>query len=68
VPGAGNEIFLHVRRGEHYRTAGCTTMQLEDLEHLIKWLEPGSNAMLAELTRVDYTRVWNDWHLPPPAK
>jgi L,D-peptidoglycan transpeptidase YkuD (ErfK/YbiS/YcfS/YnhG family) len=68
VPGAGNEIFLHVRRGEHYRTAGCTTMQLEDLEHLIKWLEPGSNAMLAELTRADYARVWNDWHLPPPAK
>jgi len=65
VPDAGNLIFFHVRRGDHYRTAGCTTMKLEDLEHLIKWLEPGSNAMLAELTRADYVRVWNDWHLPP---
>jgi L,D-peptidoglycan transpeptidase YkuD (ErfK/YbiS/YcfS/YnhG family) len=66
VPEAGNEIFFHVRRGEHYRTAGCTTMELDHLERLIKWLEPGSNAMLAELTRADYARVWKDWHLPPP--
>jgi L,D-peptidoglycan transpeptidase YkuD (ErfK/YbiS/YcfS/YnhG family) len=65
-PAAGNEIFLHVRRGEHYRTAGCTTMEVDHLEQVIKWLEPGSNAMLAELTRADYARVWEDWHLPPP--
>ena len=64
-PGAGNEIFFHVRRGEHYRTAGCTTMKLEDLEHLVRWLEPGSNALLVELTRADYARVWKDWQLPP---
>lgn len=64
-PNAGNSIFFHVRRGEHYRTAGCTTMQLENLERLVKWLQPGSHAMVAELTRADYARVWNDWHLPP---
>jgi L,D-peptidoglycan transpeptidase YkuD (ErfK/YbiS/YcfS/YnhG family) len=67
-PNAGNEIFFHVRRGEHYRTAGCTTMKLDDLEHLVKWLQPGSNAMLAELTKADYARVWQEWHLPPPPK
>jgi len=66
VPDAGNEIFFHVRRGEHYRTAGCTTMELDHLERLIQWLQPGSNAMLAELTRADYARLWKDWHLPPP--
>ena len=66
VPSAGNEIFFHVRRGEHYRTAGCTTMELDHLEQLIRWLQPGSNAMLAELTRADYARFWKDWHLPPP--
>jgi L,D-peptidoglycan transpeptidase YkuD (ErfK/YbiS/YcfS/YnhG family) len=65
-PGAGNEIFFHVRRGDHYRTAGCTTMKLEDLERLIKWLDPDSNAMLAELTRADYARFWRSWGLPPP--
>jgi len=64
MPNAGNSIFFHVRRGDHYRTAGCTTMKLEDIERIIKWLEPGSNAMLVELTRADYERVWNDWHLP----
>ena len=66
VPEAGNEIFFHVRRGEHYRTAGCTTMELDNLERMIRWLEPGSNAMLAEMTRADYARVWKDWHLPAP--
>jgi L,D-peptidoglycan transpeptidase YkuD (ErfK/YbiS/YcfS/YnhG family) len=66
VPNGGTDIFFHIRRGEHYRTAGCTTMREEDLVRMIKWLKPDSNAMLAELTRSDYHRVWNDWHLPPP--
>ena len=66
VPKGGTEIFFHIRRGEHYRTAGCTTMAEDDLVRLIKWLRPGSNAMLAEMSRADYQRVWNDWHLPPP--
>ncbi len=68
VPEAGNLIFFHVRRGEHYRTAGCTTMKLEDLERIVTWLEPGSNAMQVELTKADYARFWKDWHLPPPEK
>jgi L,D-peptidoglycan transpeptidase YkuD (ErfK/YbiS/YcfS/YnhG family) len=64
-PTAGNEIFFHVRRGEHYRTAGCTTMELANLERIVKWLQPGSNAMLAEMTQADYARLWKDWNLPP---
>jgi L,D-peptidoglycan transpeptidase YkuD (ErfK/YbiS/YcfS/YnhG family) len=63
---SGNQIFFHVRRGEHYRTAGCTTMELSRLEQLVAWLDPSGNPMLAELTRADYERVWKDWHLPPP--
>jgi hypothetical protein len=65
VYNGGTSIFFHIRRGLHYRTAGCTTMAKDDLVHLIKWLRPGSNAMLAELSRDDYARVWRDWHLPP---
>ncbi len=67
-PTAGNEIFFHVRRGEHYRTAGCTTMKLDDLEKIVKWLQPGSDAMMVELTKPDYARFWQPWHLPPPPK
>jgi L,D-peptidoglycan transpeptidase YkuD (ErfK/YbiS/YcfS/YnhG family) len=67
-PDAGNSIFFHVRRGEHYRTAGCTTMAQDDLVRLIKWLRPGSNAMMVELTRADYARFWKDWNLPEPDK
>jgi hypothetical protein len=62
----GTSIFFHIRRGLHYRTAGCTTMAKDDLVRMIKWLQPGSNAMLAELSRDDYFRVWKDWGLPPP--
>jgi hypothetical protein len=65
-PQYGNEIFFHIRRGVHYRTAGCTTMERDNLEHMVKWLEPGSDAMLAELTRADYAQFWKEWHLPPP--
>jgi len=67
-PDAGNSIFFHVRRGEHYRTAGCTTMAPDDLVRLVKWLKPGSNAMMVELTRADYKRFWKDWNLPEPGK
>jgi L,D-peptidoglycan transpeptidase YkuD (ErfK/YbiS/YcfS/YnhG family) len=65
---AGNSIFFHVRRAEHYRTAGCTTMEQDNLVRLIKWLKPGSNAMMVELTRADYERLWQTWHLPPAEK
>jgi hypothetical protein len=64
---AGNSIFFHVRRGEHYRTAGCTTMEQDNLVRLIKWLQPGSNAMMVELTRTDYQRLATAWGLPPGA-
>jgi L,D-peptidoglycan transpeptidase YkuD (ErfK/YbiS/YcfS/YnhG family) len=65
-PAAGNEIFLHVRRGEHYRTAGCTTMDLPHLEQIVRWLDPSANPLFVELTRADYLRLWKDWGLPPP--
>jgi L,D-peptidoglycan transpeptidase YkuD (ErfK/YbiS/YcfS/YnhG family) len=65
-PQAGNEIYFHIRRGEHYRTAGCTTMDRDHLQKLVKWLDPTANPMLAEMTRADYARVWKEWHLPPP--
>jgi hypothetical protein len=68
VGDAGNSIFFHIRRGEHYRTAGCTTMAKDDLVRLIKWLKPGSNAMMVELTKTDYQRFWQKWTLPPADK
>ena len=39
-PGMGSAIFFHIRRGPERRTAGCTTMKREDLEALIRWLDP----------------------------
>lgn len=68
VGDAGNSIFFHVRRGQHYRTAGCTTMEQDNLIRLIKWLQPGSHALMVELTQADYQRLWKDWGLPPADK
>jgi hypothetical protein len=65
-PVAGNEIFLHVRRGEHYRTAGCTTMDLPHLEQIVTWLDPDAKPLFVELPREDYLRLWKDWGLPAP--
>ena len=65
-PQAGNLIFFHIRRGETYRTGGCTTMAKDNLLHLIKWLKPGSNAMVVQLSKADYAKFWQGWELPPP--
>lgn len=65
-PHAGTAIYFHIRRGEHYRTAGCTTMEIDRLEQLVKWLDPAADPLVVELTRADYARFWKDWALPPP--
>jgi L,D-peptidoglycan transpeptidase YkuD (ErfK/YbiS/YcfS/YnhG family) len=65
-PAAGNEIFFHIRRGEHYRTAGCTTMKQTDLEDLIRWLKPEANPVLVQFTLAEWTRLQSSWHLPAP--
>jgi len=43
-------------------------MVLDNLENLIKWLDPEARPMLVELTRADYARLWQEWHLPPADK
>lgn len=66
VPGAGSAIFFHIRRGEHRPTFGCTAMELERLEQLIRWLDPEKYPEAVELTRADYLRLWKEWKLPEP--
>ncbi len=63
-PAYGNEIFFHIRRGEHYRTAGCTTMEQSRLETLVSWLKPEGHPLLVQLTTADYQKYRSAWHLP----
>jgi L,D-peptidoglycan transpeptidase YkuD (ErfK/YbiS/YcfS/YnhG family) len=66
IPGAGSAIFFHIERGEKVPTAGCITMTRDNLEKLLRWLDPSANPEFVLLTRADYKRLWQDWKLPPP--
>lgn len=63
-PGMGSAIFFHIRRGPERRTAGCTTMKREDLEALIRWLDPEAAPHLVLLPRSDYLALRTPWRLP----
>ena len=46
TPGAGSCIFLHIWSGPSKGTAGCTAMSAENLDVLLRWLDPASNPRL----------------------
>ena len=64
VAGAGSAIYLHVwRRGGASSTSGCTSMSRNQIETLVKWLEPG--ALYVLLPRSVYSDRQGPWRLPP---
>jgi L,D-peptidoglycan transpeptidase YkuD (ErfK/YbiS/YcfS/YnhG family) len=65
VPGAGSAIFFHIERGENVPTSGCVTMTSENIEKLLRWLDPEARPEFVLLTRAEYKRLWQDWKLPP---
>jgi hypothetical protein len=64
VPGYGSAIFFHVRRGPDSPTAGCTTMALENLESMIRWLRPKENPHYVLLPSAEYEKMRESWGLP----
>ena len=63
-PGFGSAIFFHVRRGPDRPTAGCTTMALDDLEVLIRWLKPDKDPVYVLLPQAEYRKYKAEWGLP----
>ena len=49
VPGNGSCIFLHIWKDADTGTSGCTAMAREDLEKIVKWLDPKRNAYLIQM-------------------
>ncbi len=47
-PGAGSAIFFHIWRGPGRPTDGCTAMAREDLEWLLRWLDPAKRPILLQ--------------------
>ncbi|MFN6963827.1 MAG: L,D-transpeptidase [Pyrinomonadaceae bacterium] len=64
VSGRGSCIFLHIWKDAETGTAGCTAMSREDLERLVKWLDPKKNPHLIQLPEPEYKAYRKTWKLP----
>lgn len=63
-PGGGSCIFLHVWRAAGSGTVGCTAMPKDDIEQLLKWLDPAQAPLLVQMPRRQYDRVRRALALP----
>lgn len=64
APGYGSAIFFHGWRGPNKPSAGCTTMAVENLEKLIRWLDPKAFPHYVLLPKYDYQYLRQTWALP----
>ncbi|HSJ04266.1 MAG TPA: L,D-transpeptidase family protein [Verrucomicrobium sp.] len=64
APGYGSAIFFHVRRGPTKPSAGCTTMAVENLEAMIRWLKTDKYPYYVLLPQGEYQRMKATWKLP----
>lgn len=62
--GSGSCIFLHVWRGPASGTAGCTAMELKDIETVLQWLDPAKKPVLVQLPEAEYKKYQSTWNLP----
>ena len=67
-PGAGSCVFLHVWRGPHEPTAGCTSLAPDRIELLLRWLEPNARPVLVQLPEAAYAKLREPWQLPGPTR
>ena len=54
APKRGSCIFMHIWSGASSSTAGCTAMPQEDLEAILRWLDPVANPRLVQFTRSEF--------------
>jgi len=47
----GSCIFLHVQKEKDLGTAGCTSMKLDDLKKVVKWLDKSKNPILIQISK-----------------
>jgi D-alanyl-D-alanine dipeptidase len=62
--GRGSCIFLHIWRSAGSPTSGCTAMPAEDLEAIVRWLDPSRRPTLVQLPAAEYARLRRSWSLP----
>ncbi|MCX5828873.1 MAG: L,D-transpeptidase family protein [Deltaproteobacteria bacterium] len=64
IPGRGSCIFMHIWKGSDAGTAGCTAMSQENMERLIRWLDPSANPILIQLPEGIYRQFRPVWGFP----
>jgi len=64
IPGNGSCIFLHIWKDENTGTAGCTAMARENLEKVVRWLDPTKNPYLVQMTDAKYSTRRKSLKLP----
>ena len=64
VSGGGSCIFLHIWAGPNRATSGCTALAAENVEKLMRWLDPQANPVLVQMPMSVYGRYRKDWGLP----
>lgn len=65
IVGAGSSIFFHIwRRDGAAPTAGCTSMQEENLRAIISRLRARKKPVYILLPRAEYAKYRRDWKLP----
>lgn len=62
--GAGSCIFLHVWENEGTPTSGCTAMSEDNMEKVMRWLDPEKRPLLVQLPRALYNDLRTEWNLP----
>jgi L,D-peptidoglycan transpeptidase YkuD (ErfK/YbiS/YcfS/YnhG family) len=57
ILGKGSCIFMHIWQGSDAGTAGCTAMSQENMERLLRWLDPSANPILIQLPEATYKQL-----------
>jgi L,D-peptidoglycan transpeptidase YkuD (ErfK/YbiS/YcfS/YnhG family) len=62
--GSGSCVFLHVWRGPKRPTAGCTAMASDQIQEILRWLDPALGPVLVQLPEPVFRGVRAAWGLP----
>jgi D-alanyl-D-alanine dipeptidase len=64
IRGNGSCIFLHIWKDANTGTAGCTAMERQNLERIVKWLDPAKNPYLIQMPETHYEMNRKSYKLP----
>ena len=64
----GSCIFIHIWKGENTGTSGCTAMTGDNMEKVLRWVDPAKHPVLIQLPDAEYERLREPWQLPKVSK